>query len=232
MFVAYTGYGRIATLGEEIHNPKRNIPIAIICTLAVSMFLYLAVGFVAIGATDAKTISEATLQQAAPLEVVSRQFGFPAVGPLVAVGAVTAMLGVLLNLILGLSRVGLAMGRRGDMPSILARLEKSNSTPYASVIMVGGIIAAITLVGSVKTTWSFSAFTVLIYYAITNLAAIRLTNEERFYPRFIPWCGLLSCLFLAFWVETRIWFIGIAVLASGILWQRVAIGFTEQPSRN
>ncbi len=232
MFVAYTGYGRIATLGEEIHEPKRNIPIAIIYTLAISMLLYLAVGFVAIGASDLTTISEATLHQAAPLEVVSRQFGFSAVGPLIAVGAVTAMSGVLLNLILGLSRVGLAMGRRGDMPSILARLGKSNATPYASVILVGSIIATITLVGSVKTTWSFSAFTVLIYYAITNLAAIRLTDEERLYPRFIPWCGLLSCLLLAFWVEPSIWFIGLGVIASGILWQRAAIAFTKQPSRN
>ncbi len=222
MFVAYTGYGRIATLGEEIHEPKRNIPIAIINTLAASMVLYLAVSIVAIGSSDVNVFSEATLQHAAPLEVVARKFGFPGVSLLVAIGAVTAMLGVLLNLILGLSRVSLAMGRHGDMPSILSRLGKSNSTPYASVILVGSIIAAITLIGNVKSTWSFSAFTVLIYYAITNLSAIQLTDEERLYPRFIPWCGLLSCLFLAFWVEPSIWIIGILVIAIGLLWQHFA----------
>lgn len=227
MFVAYTGYGRIATLGEEISEPKKNIPIAIICTLAVSMILYLGVCFVAIGATGVTTMSQATLQHAAPLELVSRQFRFPAVSPLIAFGAVTAMLGVLLNLILGLSRVTLAMGRRGDMPSILARLGKSSSTPYASVLLVGGIIAAITLIGSVKTTWSFSAFTVLIYYAITNLSAIQMTDQERLYPRYIPWCGLLSCLFLAFWVEPKIWGIGLALTAVGLLLHRVAISFAK-----
>lgn len=221
MFVAYTGYGRIATLGEEIHEPKRNIPIAIINTLAASMVLYLAVSFVAIGSTDVKTVSEATRQQAAPLEVVARGFSFPAVGQLVAVGAVTAMLGVLLNLILGLSRVTLAMGRRGDMPSIFARVGKTSATPYTSVILVGSIIAVITLIGNVKTTWSFSAFTVLIYYAITNWSAIRLTRDQQLYSKLIPWCGLLSCLFLAFWVEPKIWAIGLALIVAGLLFQRV-----------
>lgn len=222
MFVAYTGYGRIATLGEEIHDPERNIPIAIINTLAVSMVLYLAVSVVAIGSSEVNVFSETTLQQAAPLEVIASTFGVPGVGLLVAIGAVTAMLGVLLNLILGLSRIFLAMGRRGDMPSLLSRLGKSSSTPYASVILVGGIIAAITLIGDVKSTWSFSAFTVLIYYAITNLSAIRLSAEERLYPRFVPWCGLLSCVFLAFWVETRVWIVGILVIALGLLWQHFA----------
>lgn len=225
MFVAYTGYGRIATLGEEIHDPRRNIPIAIINTLVASMVLYLAVSFVAIGSSDVNTLAEATRQQAAPLEVVALGFRFPGVGQVVAVGAVTAMLGVLLNLILGLSRVTLAMGRRGDMPSIFARLGKASSTPYTSVILVGSIIAAITLIGNVKTTWSFSAFTVLIYYAITNLSAIRMTDEQQLYPKFIPWCGLLSCLFLAFWVEPKIWGIGLALIVAGLVFQRVARRF-------
>ena len=71
------------------------------------------------------------------------------------------------------------------------------------------------MIGEVKTTWSFSAFTVLIYYAITKLAAIRLKEEERLYPRVIPWLGLFSCLFLAFWVERLIWMIGLGLIAVG-----------------
>ena len=77
------------------------------------------------------------------------------------------MLGVLLNLILGLSRVLLAMGRRRDMPSLFAKLDKSETTPFAAVIMVGVVIAGLVLIGDVKITWSFSAFTVLIYYPAT-----------------------------------------------------------------
>jgi APA family basic amino acid/polyamine antiporter len=105
---------------------------------------------------------------AAPLEVVAREFPLR-VHWLVSIGALTAMLGVLLNLLLGLSRVLLAMGRRGDMPS-------TTTNCNASVLVVGGVITALAATGSVKATWTFSAFTVLIYYAVTNLAAIRLSD--------------------------------------------------------
>jgi APA family basic amino acid/polyamine antiporter len=222
MFVAYTGYGRIATLGEEIREPRRNIPRAIIFTLAVSLVLYVAVAGVAVAAVGAKTFSSATMQQAAPLEIVAASFEVPGVATMVAMGAITAMLGVLLNLTLGLSRVVLAMARRRDLPAMLAHIHQSRATPMAAVVLVSAIIAALVLVGNVKTTWSFSAFTVLIYYAITNLAAIRLSDQERLYPRFIPWLGLAACLFLAFWVEPAVWLAGLGLIALGLLWHLAA----------
>jgi APA family basic amino acid/polyamine antiporter len=138
------------------------------------------------------------------------------------VGAITAMLGVLLNLILGLSRVLLAMGRRGDMPPAVAQLNATSATPTVAVIVMGAAIAGLVLIGDVAVTWSFSAFTVLIYYAITNLAALRLGPRERLYPRWIAVAGLLACLFLAFWVDSWVWLLGLALIGAGLLWQSLA----------
>lgn len=222
MFVAYTGYGRIATLGEEIRDPASNIPRAIIITLLATMALYAAVTGVAVAAVGATRLADATGNAAAPLEVIARGFQLPGIGWLVAAGAVTAMLGVLLNLLLGLSRVLLAMARRGDMPHGLARLDDDHASPRRAVIVVGLLIAALALTGSVKTTWSFSAFTVLVYYALTNLAALRLPPANRLYPRWVPACGLVSCLGLAFWVEPRFWIAGLGLIAIGLLWHRIA----------
>ncbi|RIL08127.1 MAG: amino acid permease [Proteobacteria bacterium] len=221
-FVAYTGYGRIATLGEEIRDPARSIPKAIVVTLVTTMALYVAVAFVAVAAAGAPRLAEATRAAAAPLEIVARGFGVPAVAWLVAAGAVTAMLGVLLNLLLGLSRVLLAMSRRGDMPRRFARLGGERRSPRAAVVAVGCAIAALTLTGSVRTTWSLSAFTVLVYYALTNLAALRLPAEQRLYGRWVPACGLASCLGLAFWVEPAIWLTGLAGIGAGLVWHAVA----------
>jgi len=78
---------------------------------------------------------------------------------------VAAMLGVLLNLILGLSRVVLAMGRQGDFPPLFGRLSAGGTAPGAAVIAFGILIAALAAIGSVETTWAFSAFTVLSYDA-------------------------------------------------------------------
>ncbi|MEG5061199.1 APC family permease [Microcoleus sp. A2-C5] len=228
MFVAYTGYGRIATMSEEVREPRKTIPKAIIFTLVLTMLLYVAVAIVVAGAGGADKLSLQTGAAAAPLEVIARSFPIPGVSQLLAVGAITAMLGVLLNLILGLSRVWLAMGRRLDVPRVLARLNPAGTTPYVAVIFVEITIALLILVGDVKTTWSFSAFSVLIYYAITNLAALQLSPAQRLYPQWLAWVGLAACLFLAFWVERQIWLTGLALIAAGWIWRAIV----RRPTRN
>ncbi len=75
MFVAYTGYGRIATLGEEVRDPSVTIPRAIFVTLGLSMVLYVAVSAVAVGVVGADGFAASTRQAAAPLEVVARASG-------------------------------------------------------------------------------------------------------------------------------------------------------------
>ncbi len=222
MFVAYTGYGRIATLGEEVRNPRKTIPRAIIVTLVVTMVLYLVVAVVSVGAVGAGVLSEAAVEQAAPLEVAARAFGVPGVSQVVAFGAITAMLGVLLNLILGLSRVLLAMGRRADMPTVFGHLDASGTTPGPAVLMMGGVIAGLTLIGDVGTTWTFSAFTVLIYYAITNWAALYIPSEGRLFPVWVSVAGLVSCTSLAFFVEPLYWGVGLGLITFGLLWYLVA----------
>nr|WP_277879666.1 MULTISPECIES: APC family permease [unclassified Coleofasciculus] len=221
MFVAYTGYGRIATLGEEAREPRKTIPIAMIVSLGVTMLLYMAVATVGIGAVGTEILGKATQAQAAPLEVAVRSVAGSRGAAILSIGAIAAMLGVLLNLILGLSRVLLAMGRRRDMPRILARLNRQGTTPDLAVVVVGIAIALLVLLGNVKTTWSFSAFNVLIYYAITNLAALKMPDSERLYPKWIAWAGLGSCLFLAFWVEPQIWQMGLGLIVAGLIWYQV-----------
>lgn len=222
MFVAYTGYGRIATMGEEVREPRKVIPRAIIATLILSMVIYMSVAIVGVGAVGTDVLAGTAYTQAAPLEIAAQGFDVPLVAQIVGIGAITAMLGVLLNLILGLSRVLLAMGRRHDMPGTTARVNTNNSTPYVAVAIIGVIIAALVLIGDVKTTWSFSAFTVLIYYSITNLSALQLQPEERLYPKWIAWVGLTACLLLAFWVEVHIWMVGLGMIALGLVWHTIA----------
>ncbi|MBU7587161.1 MAG: amino acid permease [Nostoc sp. TH1S01] len=222
MFVAYTGYGRIATMGEEARSPRVTIPKAMIICLLLTMLLYIVVATVAIGAVGADFLSDTVGQsKAAPLEVVARSVAGSGVALVLAIGAMTAMLGVLLNLILGLSRVLLAMGRRFDAPRVLARLNREQNSPYLAVIVVGIAIAVLVLLGNVKTTWSFSAFSVLIYYAITNLASLKLSASERLYPVWVGGLGLLSCLFLAFWVDSAIWQVGLGLIVAGLIWHKI-----------
>lgn len=219
MFVAYTGYGRIATMGEEIAEPRKNIPRAIITTLIVSALLY-----VGVGAVVAFCVSPAVFMDVdaagSPLEVAGRSMNFgKSLLLVISIGAIVAMLGVLLNLILGLSRVLLAMGRRHDVPAAAGTLNASGTTPVVATVVVGLIIGGLALLGDVRTTWSLSAFTVLIYYGLTNASALRLPAADRLYPRVFSWLGLGSCLFLAFWVDVWVWAIGLGLIAVGLVWR-------------
>lgn len=216
MFVAFTGYGRIATLAEEVRDPRRVIPPAVLLTMLIVTLLYLGVAFAGVGVLGAEAFGRAAERTAAPLEAVVSALDLAWLPEIVALAAITAMAGVLLNLVLGLSRVLLAMARRGDAPSFLKRVDESRGSPVASVWTCGLAIAAIALIGDVRTTWSFSAFTVLLYYGITNLAALRLPPEARLFPRWIPVAGLIGCVGLAFWVDPAVWLAGLAILALGL----------------
>lgn len=91
MFVAYTGYGRIATMGEEVKAPVTTIPKAIILTLAVSAVIYILVAVVAIGAVGSAQLATVTENRATPLEIAASTMSQPGLVILIAIGACTAM---------------------------------------------------------------------------------------------------------------------------------------------
>ena len=207
MFVAFTGYGRIATLGEEVTEPRRTIPRAIIATLVTTTVIYIVVTWVALANAG---------NQFSSLAIIAETFSGPSLVKVLTAGAIIAMASVLLNLVLGLSRVVLAMGRRCDLPKTTARITDSTKVPAVATIVVGCLITGLVCVGDMKLTWSFSAFTVLVYYALTNLCAIRLKIEERLYPSWVSYIGLFACLCLAVFVEWRIILAGLSLIALGL----------------
>ena len=99
------------------------------------------------------------------------------------------------------------------MPAALSRLDPK-SNPSVAVIVAGVLVAAVTLVGDIRTAWSFSAMAVLLYYGITNLAALRLDRD-----RITSWLGLASCVLLSFFVPLAVWLFGLALIGAGLAWK-------------
>lgn len=215
LFVAYAGYGRVATLGEEIRDPQKNIPIAVVVSLAVSATLYILVSGVAIGSVGTAALAEAA-KEGAPLEAAA---AVPWVATALSIGAATALGSVFLNLMLGLSRMAFAMGRGGDLPSALAKIGAGSSSPIVSVVLVGIVVGGLVALRDIVGLVSISAFTVLIYYGLTNLSALRLTKEQRLVYPAIPAAGLVFCLALALSVPMEHLKIGALILGAGILWR-------------
>lgn len=193
LFFAYTGYARVATLGEEVSEPKKTIPRAIILALASSAVLYAAVALVATGAVGAAALAETR----APLERAAAAFAWPGMRWVVTAGAATAMLGVLLSQILGISRMLFAMARRRDLPATLEHVHRVHAVPDRGVWLTGAFIAAVALLGTLEWVVAAAAFTILLYYGITNVAALRMAPEDRLFPAWVPMVGLALCVVLA-----------------------------------
>ena len=224
MFVAYTGYGRIATMGEEVVDPRRIIPRAMIITLALAMAVYVSVAWVGMATIGTVELSDATGKWAAPLFRVAESTGMGWVVVLVSIGGITAMLGVMLNLVLGLSRVVLAMARRSDLPKSLAVIDR-RGVPFRATLAVAAVVGTLVLIGDVKLAWSFSATTVLIYYALTNLCAIRVEPAERIFPAGFAWLGLLGCCGLVLFIPWKVLAAVAGLIALGVMvrWGRLSM---------
>jgi basic amino acid/polyamine antiporter, APA family len=213
LFFAYTGYARLATLGEEVRDPKKTIPKAIEITIWGAIVLYAAVAVVAVGAVGA----DALASTAAPLDVAARAFPLPWVARVVAVGGVTAMLGVILSQLLGLSRMTFAMARRGDLPGFLADVHAVHGVPGKAVLLVGTVAAVVAATGTLAGVAAAASFTILLYYAIANLAALRMPKRAKLFHDSIPAFGLVACVALAFSLAPRTIVTGLGVLAAGFV---------------
>ncbi len=218
LFFAYTGYARVATLGEEVSDPRRTIPRAIGITIAGAILLYVAVAAVAVGLVGAGAMAES----AAPLYVAAAGSAHPWVGIVVAIGGVTAMLGVILSQLLALSRMVFAMARRRDLPGFLEPVHPRYGVPGRAVIAVGVVALVIAATGTLRGVASAASFTILAYYSIANLAALKMPREAKLFPDAVPMFGLVSCVVLALSLSREIVLIGLATLAVGLAGRWVA----------
>jgi basic amino acid/polyamine antiporter, APA family len=213
MFFAFTGYARLATLGEEVRDPRRTIPRAIIITLVISMIVYMAVASVALGAVGADALAAAP----APLHTAAAAFSLPIIQGIVSIGAGTALLGVLLSQIQGISRMMLAMARRNDLPAFLGHISATHAVPIHALWMTGGIVAILGTLGSPGYIAATASFTILLYYAITNMAALKMPGDQRLYSSWIARAGLVTCLVFALSLSFRVILVSLTLLAAGFL---------------
>jgi len=214
LFFAYTGYSRIATLVEEVHNPKQTIPKATLIALGTATILYLLVATTVLAVIGASRLSQSSSPLEETMVAVSSGFGVA----VVAAGALLTTFNEGLSDLLGVSRVAFAMGRESDLPSGLARLG-TGQNPWRSVVFAGAISILVAAFAPFYIAVAVSSFGTLLYYIVTNLSALRLAEEQRMFPRVFPVAGLVGCLALAFSLAPEVIGVGLAVLLAGIVFR-------------
>jgi APA family basic amino acid/polyamine antiporter len=211
LFFAFAGYARIATLGEEVRDPARAIPRAIAIALTITLALYAAVAVMALMAVGPDVLAAGP----APLAAVARAGDLAWAVPLTRVGAVVASLGVLLSLLAGVGRTAFSMASEGDLPRWLSAVDARRRVPQRAELAITVVVIAIVLAADVRDAIGFSAFAVLVYYAIANASAWTLGLQERRAPRAVAVAGVLGCIVIAFSLPATSVIAGAAVLLVG-----------------
>jgi APA family basic amino acid/polyamine antiporter len=182
-FFAFAGYARVTVLGEEVRDPTRTIPRAVTIALIGVAALYLLVGAaVQFAATRGVGIEEAGL-----LDLVR---DIPVLAIAARVGLIIAAGAALLALLAGIGRTIFAMAAAGDAPAPLAAV--SGGIPRRAQLLAAFLAAVIVGVGQLGVAIALSAGSVLIYYAVAHVAALRIGRSP-----IVPILGLVGCVTLA-----------------------------------
>jgi basic amino acid/polyamine antiporter, APA family len=219
LFFAFAGYARIATMGEEVRDPARAIPKAIMFALAIAVAVYLIVGVAALLAAGPERLA----RSAAPLAEALRTAGAAPLVPVVAIGGTLASLGALLALIAGIGRTTLAMARQRDLPGWLAGVHPRYHVPHHAEIALGLVVCVLAATVDLRSVIGFSSFGVLIYYGIANASAYTQPRAQRRWPRALNVCGVAGCLLLVATLPWQSVVVGLGIFAIGLAGRAIAL---------
>jgi APA family basic amino acid/polyamine antiporter len=196
-----------------VRDPARTIPRAVVTALGVAAVVYAAVAVALLAVLEPAQLARST----APLVDAVEAGSLDALAPVVRVGAAAGALGALLGLLAGVARTLLAMSRGDDLPGWLGRVSPRTSVPHAAEVALAVAVSALVLTVDLRGALGFSAFGVLLYYLVANLAALTQTAEHRRFPRALPVVGAGGCAVLIATLPPASVLAGLAVLAVGVV---------------
>lgn len=191
LFVAFAGYARITILGEEVRDPARTIPRAMIASFLIIIVVYAVLAIVVV-----RAVASGLVLSVAPLESIAASVGSTGLQVLVRIGAVIAAGAVLLSLLAGIGRTLFAMGRGGDAPRALSHVSAGTGVPARAEISAAVLAAVVVIVGGIGFALALSAALILTYYGVAHLAVLARVRTGDF-PRLLgasATLGLVGCL--------------------------------------
>ena len=194
-FYAFVGFEDMVNVAEEVRNPVRNVPLAILLALGITTLLYAAVSLAAILTVAPEQLAASN----APLATVYEQAtgSKPVVLSIISIFAVVN--GALIQIIMS-SRILYGMSRQGWLPALFGRVWSKTQTPVASTIAAAATVLVLALWLPLVTLAKSTSFLVLIVFTLMNLSLLRIKLRDphpegiRVVPRWIPAGGIIASL--------------------------------------
>ncbi|MCP4304064.1 MAG: amino acid permease [bacterium] len=225
VFVSFIGVTKVASIAEEVRNPKRNLPAGILLSVGVMIIIYPLITWVMIGTSGAEELAETVT----PMSHTAAQFMGTVGVDIVTIVAIIALVSMANAGLLASSRYPFAMARQALAPPALARVSP-RSTPTYSILLTGAVlltlIATVPLLELAKLASAFQ----LIVFSLVNLSVIafRESHLDWYQPSFrsplYPWTqivGIAGALILLTQMGIVPMVGSILIVAGGVLWYRL-----------
>lgn len=231
VFFAFEGFEQIATLSEETRNPTRNIPLAILVSIAITVVLYVIVAIVAVSTLAWRELAITD----APLADVVTAAGGARLGDTLSTIALFATANTALMLLAAPARLMYGMSRRRLLPVVFARVSAGRGSPWVAAGFVTTLAVLFTLGGTVGFLAQVTNFAVFAAFAVINVTLIRLrfTQPQRKRPLRIPLAvrgvpvtaalGVVVIALLAISLDLDAFLAGAVMLAVGLAVSIVAL---------
>ncbi|MEM2949351.1 MAG: amino acid permease [Candidatus Bilamarchaeaceae archaeon] len=224
VFFAYIGFEEMTRMAEEVKQPEKNMPRALILAIAITTLLYIIVAISAISVVDYRVLAESNSPLA---DVVSAAWTSDAFFAF-SIIALFATANTVLLIMMAASRIIYGMAESGALPKPLAYVNPSRRTPLVAVAAVGILTAGFFLVGGIQEVANLTNLTVFITFIAINASLIKLRYDApKAYRAFkvplsigrfpvLPFLAIITTLFMAINVGTTTIAYGIALLIIGI----------------
>jgi len=222
IFFAYIGFDAVSTAAQEAKNPKRDMPIGILLSLAICTILYITVALVLTGIVK---YTELNVPDPIAVGINALGAGMAWLRPIVKIGAIAGLSSVILVMMLGQPRIFYSMSRDGLLPPLFGSVHPRFRTPWIATMLTGGtamVIAGlfpIGLLGELVSIGTLLAF-VIVCAGVLVLRRTDPALERPFRAPFYPWVplgGIAACGYLMYGLPVDTWARLIVWMALGLV---------------
>lgn len=233
IFFTFVGLDAVSTAGEEVVNPIRNLPIAIIGALIIVTCTYVLVALSALGAQPAAAFEG---QQASLATILQNLTGSHWPALVLSVGAVISVFSVTLVVLYGQTRILFAMSRDGMIPPLFHKVNARTQTPVGNTIAVAIFVSTIAAFIPSDVLWDLTSMGTLVAFIVVSagVMVLRRTRPDMkrgfkvpFYP-LLPILSIAACLYLIYHLQPATFLIfGLWVALGGLFY----VGYSVRHSR-
>ena len=200
IFFSYIGIDAISTASEEVKNPKRTLPLAILFSLAIVTTLYVLVALIGVGT---QPYTEFSGNEAGLVHILRRITGATWPSVVLSIGAIISIFSITLVVLYGQTRILYSMARDGMLPSIFAKVDAHSHTPRKNTIIVGALVAIAAALVPLDVLADLTSMGTLVAFSIVSVGVIILRKtrpdlSRGFKVPLFPLIPLLSVAFCAY----------------------------------